>query len=279
MSKLDKDAFYFPHFSQARNDLKIRRLRKQLGIEGYGIFFMILEVLRDETEHTYPLKDIDLLADEFGTSEQKVEAVIRNYELFQFDSEYFWSDKFIQFLEPYYKRKSKALKAAKARWQPSSNANAMLEHNTSKPQAMQSKVKESKVNKSKVSNEASASEIAERQKLDEQFEKGWKVYCNFNGSIKPRGSKKKAKEYFNKMDTTEKRKALNAMKYIAMETEHQYRIHLSRLLAPTEKRYRDYQHLSMNDIQVQRKINDPHPTDDRLMWSGQKWILKEEEWN
>jgi hypothetical protein len=46
MAKLSKDAYYFPHFYNARHDRKIKRLRKDLGIEGYGIFFMLLEVLR-----------------------------------------------------------------------------------------------------------------------------------------------------------------------------------------------------------------------------------------
>ena len=32
---MNKDAFYFPHFSNARNDRKLRRVRKELGIEGY----------------------------------------------------------------------------------------------------------------------------------------------------------------------------------------------------------------------------------------------------
>ena len=66
-----KDAYYFPHFCTARNDRKVKRLRKELGVEGYGIFFMLLEVLREQTDFKFPTEDIDLLADEFNTSEQK----------------------------------------------------------------------------------------------------------------------------------------------------------------------------------------------------------------
>ena len=61
---MTKDAFYFPHFSNARNDRKLRRLRKELGIEGYGIYFMVLEVLRDQEGFKYPLEDLDLLSEE-----------------------------------------------------------------------------------------------------------------------------------------------------------------------------------------------------------------------
>ncbi len=99
---MNKDAYYFPHFSNARNDRKIRRLRKALGIEGYGIYFMLLELLRDQEGYKYPLSDVDLIADEFGTSQEKIKTVISAYDLFTFDPEdNFFSVKFIEFLEPY----------------------------------------------------------------------------------------------------------------------------------------------------------------------------------
>ena len=93
---MKKDAYYFPHFSNARQDRKVRRLRKELGIEGYGIYFMLLEVLRDQMDFKYPICDIDLLADEFGTSEAKIKAVITTYGLFEFDNtdETFFSIRF-----------------------------------------------------------------------------------------------------------------------------------------------------------------------------------------
>lgn len=97
-----KDAYYFPHFCNARNDRKIKRIRKELGIEGYGIFFMLLETLRDQDGFKFPMEDIDLLADEFGTSEQKLRTVICNYKLFNVDEdENFFSLKFIEYLKPY----------------------------------------------------------------------------------------------------------------------------------------------------------------------------------
>ena len=55
-----KDAYYFPHFCNARHDRKIKRVTKELGVEGYGIYFMVLEVLREQTDFKYPLSEIDL---------------------------------------------------------------------------------------------------------------------------------------------------------------------------------------------------------------------------
>lgn len=101
-----KDAYYFPHFCNARHDRKVRRIRKELGIEGYGIFFMLLEILREQTDYKYPMIDIDLLADEMGTSEQKIRTVICNYGLFQLDEkENFFSSKMIMYLQPYIETK------------------------------------------------------------------------------------------------------------------------------------------------------------------------------
>lgn len=104
---MDKDAYYFPHFCNARNDRKLRRVRKELGVEGYGIYFMVLEVLREQKDFRYPMDDIDLLADEFRTSDQKVRVVICNYDLFEVDeNEQFFSPRFIEYLMPYIERKN-----------------------------------------------------------------------------------------------------------------------------------------------------------------------------
>lgn len=105
---MDKDAYYFPHFSNARHDRKLKRARKELGVEGYGIYFMLLEILRDQENFRYPLEDLDLLADEFGTSEQKVRTVICNYNLFEVDDKQnFFSMRFVQYLQPYLDNKQR----------------------------------------------------------------------------------------------------------------------------------------------------------------------------
>jgi hypothetical protein len=141
---MQKEAFYFPHFSNARHDRKIRRLRKELGIEGYGIYFMLLETLRDQHDFMYPLADCDLLAEEFGTSDAKIKTVICNYELFDFEEDgKFFSPKMLVYLEPYFKMREQRIQAGKA-----SAAKRMLNDRSTTVQ--QSKVKESKVNESKV---------------------------------------------------------------------------------------------------------------------------------
>ena len=93
---------HFPHYLNARNDRKIRKGRLQLGIEFYAIYFMILEVLAEQKDFRYPIADIDILADDFGTSIQKIQLVITQYDLFEIDPvEQFFSPAQVNALKPY----------------------------------------------------------------------------------------------------------------------------------------------------------------------------------
>ena len=155
---MEKEAFYFPHFCNARHDRKIRRLRKELGTEGYGIYFMLLETLREQQDLMYPLEDLDLLAEEFGVSEAKVRVAICNYGLFEIDEEQkFFSPKMLVYLEPYFKmkeqRKVAGQKSADKRKSleiPTTVQQPFNERSTKESKVKESKVKESKVNEIKV---------------------------------------------------------------------------------------------------------------------------------
>jgi len=152
---MEKEGFYFPHFCNARHDRKIKRLRKELGVEGYGIYFMLLETLRDQHDLRYPLDDIDLLAEEFNVSEQKVRVTICNYQLFEIDEEQkFFSPKMLLYLEPYYKmkeqRREAGLKSAAKRKLSEHSTTVEQPFNDRSTTVQQSKVKESKEKESKV---------------------------------------------------------------------------------------------------------------------------------
>ena len=174
---MKKDAFYFPHFANARHDRKLKRVQKELGLEGYAIYFQLLEILREQLDYKYPVSDIDLLADEMGTSEPKVKAVIGNYDLFTLDEDNnFFSIKQLYYLQPYIEKTQRARIAAKKRWDNvTDDANAMQMHSKCNADAMQgkeSKVKESKTKESKVK------EIIYPFDSDE-FKKYWNLWVEF----------------------------------------------------------------------------------------------------
>lgn len=160
---------YFSHDSNARNSDKLMKVRMKLGAEGYGIFFMLIERLREEEGYKSTI-DYDTLAFDLRVEPEKVKQVVENYDLFKFteDGKYFYSDSFNERMEMMdvraQQRKSKAKKAAEARWnkqsedtsnaqalpkQCSSNAQALLNH-ANKIKLNKIKLNKTKINKSKV---------------------------------------------------------------------------------------------------------------------------------
>lgn len=49
-----KDAYYFSHDSNARNDPKVVKLRLNMGWEGYGMYWALLEICKDNNTGDHP---------------------------------------------------------------------------------------------------------------------------------------------------------------------------------------------------------------------------------
>lgn len=73
---------YFPHESGARNDDKIIRLRMRHGAAGYGVYFMILERLR-ECSGYLSRADYEIIAYDIHEDAEMVRSVIEDYGLFE----------------------------------------------------------------------------------------------------------------------------------------------------------------------------------------------------
>jgi len=87
------EAYYFSHDSNAKDDPKCVLLIEELGLEGYGIFWVLVEELRNQPEYKYPLKLIPALARRYNTTTPKMEVVIKNYGLFEVDKKDFFFSK------------------------------------------------------------------------------------------------------------------------------------------------------------------------------------------
>lgn len=83
---------YFSHDSNARNNEKILKVRQAFGMEGYGIYFAIIEKLREEKDCTLS-KDYDVIAFDFRVEPEAVKSIVEDFDLFVFteDGEYFYS--------------------------------------------------------------------------------------------------------------------------------------------------------------------------------------------
>jgi hypothetical protein len=110
-----KDAFYFPHDSNAKDDPKIVLLIEQLGLEGYGIYWVLVETLRDQPEYKYPLNLLPAIARRYATTKDKVEIVVMNYHLFSIteDQQFFLSQSLCRRMEQYELTKQKRIMAGK----------------------------------------------------------------------------------------------------------------------------------------------------------------------
>ena len=125
MNNERKDAFYFPHDSNARYDAKILELRATYGWEGYGIYWAIIESLRDANIDGYklPLRTLGGIALSMNITKEFLieflDAVVE-LDLVQQDEKYFWSDTLIQRMEIREETRNKRAEAgrlgAQARW-------------------------------------------------------------------------------------------------------------------------------------------------------------------
>jgi len=89
MSK-KKDAYYFSHDSNAKDDFKCMLLIEELGLEGYGIFWVLVETLREQELFNYPIRLLGSLARKYNTTQAKMEVVVKNYNLFIIEDDAFF---------------------------------------------------------------------------------------------------------------------------------------------------------------------------------------------
>lgn len=71
-----KEAFYFPHDYSARNDDKILALRAEYGMEGYGIFWAIVETMAENENGEINISLIKGLALGFSVEAKKIEDIL-----------------------------------------------------------------------------------------------------------------------------------------------------------------------------------------------------------
>ena len=143
---MPKDAYYFPHDSNAKDDPKCVLLIEQLGMEGYGIYWMLIETLREQPDYTYPVANIPALGRRYNTTAEKVKTVVCNYGLFTVkDDKIFFSDSLNGRMLVLEEKRAKRSEAGRlgnaARWKTSqTDRNAI----TMRSQFIASKVKKSK---------------------------------------------------------------------------------------------------------------------------------------
>ena len=140
---MKRDTFYFAHDYNANNDVKILFLRQQLGMEGYGIYWFLIESLAD-AGGLLPVKLISVLSMQMHTNEVKVNAVISNFDLFKIVNDYFYSERLIEHLEIRRNLSDAGKLGAKKRWDKVINGGAIGGANAKERKGKEIKGKEIK---------------------------------------------------------------------------------------------------------------------------------------
>jgi len=144
-----KDAYYFSHDSNARNDEKMLQIRAKYGWEGYGLFFGIVEILRDSTDYKINTSLIGGLSLALNYPNDKLSLFIEEcvkINLLTRKNGYIWSESLLARMRIRDEKKALFIESgrrgAEKRWHTDSNPNS----------PPNSKVKESKVKKIKEKN-------------------------------------------------------------------------------------------------------------------------------
>lgn len=79
-------AYYFSHDSNARNDEKILALRMKHGWEGYGLYWALIERMREAANHAC-VRDYNVVAYDLRTDAAKIKSIIEDFGLFSFEAD------------------------------------------------------------------------------------------------------------------------------------------------------------------------------------------------
>lgn len=127
-----KDAYYFPHDSNARNDPNILAMRSVYGWQGYGWYWMLIEMMREQSDYRLPLNKymIDALAMQMqcdrNAAQKFIDDCVKEFQLLASDGSFLWSESLLRRMAKYDEKSEKARASAQVRWGKSEcNANAM----------------------------------------------------------------------------------------------------------------------------------------------------------
>lgn len=136
-----KDTFYFSHDYNVRSDDKIKRLIRKHGMEGYGVYWAIIEDLYNNTNVLR--LDYDGIAYDLRVYNTVVESIINDFDLFEISGDIFGSISIQKRLDMREEKSKKARESVAKRWAKDTNVlRPEYERNTKK----EIKEKESKVN-------------------------------------------------------------------------------------------------------------------------------------
>lgn len=146
-----KDVYYFSHDCNARNDEKILAMRSIYGLEGYAMYFMIVEILREQDEYKLEITKYtwNTLAMQMHTEAEKVKEFVNDcvneFHLFVIENNVLYSESLIKRMKLFKEISEIRSKAAKKRWENSNDMQNECKSNANADQKQSNKIKLNKI--------------------------------------------------------------------------------------------------------------------------------------
>ena len=190
----NKDAYYFPHDSNARNDYKLLRLRAKFGWEGYGIYFAIIEILREQSDYKLGKESSEAIATAIGKPFEWIQDFVNNLIqlglLSREDGGGLYSESLINRMQQYEDRKMMLSEAGKK----GAKIKKLKRLNRLKPPLS---IKENKIKENKIkiynNKEGYFLEIFEQFNFNNLEVTEWIEWCNYRKEIKKKMTERTVK--------------------------------------------------------------------------------------
>ena len=121
---MGKDAFYFTHDCNARHDPNILKMRSVYNLEGLGLFWAIVEMMREQADYRLPIEngniagyaiDLNCKPELLNTF---IDDCVNRFSLFNRDGDYLYSASLLRRMEKMDAKIEAARRSAMARWSP-----------------------------------------------------------------------------------------------------------------------------------------------------------------
>jgi hypothetical protein len=186
-----KNSKWFKHDSDALDDPKMMFLVTQFGMEGYGLFWMLIEHLTKQPDYHLPVALIEPLSRRYQVSKEKLDVIVRNFGLFEIMGDFFHSPSLTRRMEQFERRVITNRQNAQKGWekksslkaipeQSQSNGNAMAEQsqsNGNEDKIREDKIREDKIREDKIREEKITQDKKKKKTIPPSFE-DLCVYCS-----------------------------------------------------------------------------------------------------
>lgn len=187
-----KEAYYFSHDSNARNDEKILMLRAEHGLEGYGAYWILIEMMFESADTSLCHDKVKGIAYsnniDITVLQQIIDTAIAE-GLFDSDGVKFWSESLRRRKDIYRQSKQQKSDAGKKgmakRW--GYNNTVITEDNEDITKHNKGKERKGK----EKNNSTSLTQTEDTKTYNENFERIWNLYPNKVGKGRVSDSKKK----------------------------------------------------------------------------------------